>query len=145
MKKLLITTALVLSTILLHGQDKPKPKYRVNMGGIVGAPYQSNIGGWFSIGDVGIEYAQGTVNDTKLFPTETKFTSIGINLFYLKKLFVGGGLQTLTSINDNSTLPYVNLGTSCYFGKNDIFVLRGEIMSGAKGITTLNIGIGLNL
>jgi hypothetical protein len=143
MKKLLITTALVLSTILLHGQDNTK--YKVSVGTMIGAPYDSNFGGWISVGDVGFEYSQGTVNSQKLFPTPTKFTNVGVNIYYLKKIIIGGGLQILNSINDNSASPYILLGTNYYFGNNDMFVLRGELNGGAKGITTLSIGLGLNL
>ena len=144
MKKILITTGFVLSTILLHGQTKKK--YNFSAGTMVGAPYSSNYGAWVNIGKVvGFEYTQGTVNNIDLFPSPTKYTNIGFNLHYFKKFFLGGGIQTLNSEEDKSSLPYVNLGINQHFGKNDIFVIRGEVMSGGKGITTLNIGIGINL
>jgi hypothetical protein len=132
MKKLLITSALVLSSIILNAQNK------MTAGIMGGALYGHSYGGWVSIGNFGLEHVRGTAKED-LFPSTTNFTNVLVN-YYFKNLFIGVGTQKLESIDDNSIQPCFSVGKN--FIIKDEFIIRGQVLTGGKGITTLNLGLG---
>lgn len=142
MKKLLVVTGLVLSSMMSYGQDKPKDDYKITLGVTSGVYHSTNFGGWISIGKIGVEYTKGS-GKKELRSTPIDFTNIGVN-YYFKKIFVGIGAQTVNTKYDNGTLPYLSVGSNYYFGNNDLCVVRGVVMTGGKGISTINLGLGVN-
>lgn len=132
MKKLIITSALVLSSIVLNAQNK------ITAGIMGGALYGHSYGGWVSIGNFGLEHVRGTAKED-LFPSTTNFTNVLANYYY-KNIFVGAGIQKLESIDDNSTYPCFSVGTNYVI--KDAYIIRGEVLTGGVGITTLNLGVG---
>jgi hypothetical protein len=135
MRKVLLFVLLSCSTV--YAQDR-----RFTAGYLAGAGYSFNYGAWIGYKKIGIEYVQGTANP-QLVAEPTDYRNIGINYHITDKFFIGGGVQRVYD-SSITNLPYASFGIDHNFGNNDLYVVRGEVITGGQGYTTLNLGLGLN-
>ena len=116
MKKLLVVTGLVLSSMMSYGQDKPKDDYKITLGVTSGVYHSTNFGGWISIGKIGVEYTKGS-GKKELRSTPIDFTNIGVN-YYFKKIFVGiGRVQVGGGLNISSSPGTFQVDDQIWRGK----------------------------
>ena len=136
MKKILLLFVL-LSVSSVYAQD-----VKLAGGYLVGAGYSFNYGGWIKYNKIGIEYVQGTANP-QLVAEATDYRNLGVNYYVTNKFFIGGGVQRVYD-SSITNVPYASFGIDHNFGNNDLYVVRGEVITGGQGYTTLNVGFGLN-